>query len=69
MEKASKLFITFGKNLRGQRLERKMTQERLAELADIDRTYIYRLEAGVRLPSIQVLARLASAFGQTPGQF
>lgn len=69
MEKTAKLFVNFGKNLRGQRLERHLTQERLAELADIDRTYIYRLEAGVRLPSIQVLVKLANAFDQTPGQF
>jgi transcriptional regulator with XRE-family HTH domain len=69
VEKPTKLFINFGKNLRNQRLENQFTQEKLAELADLDRTYIYRLEAGARLPSIQVLVRLANAFDQTPGQF
>lgn len=69
METIPKLLTHFGKNLRAHRLEKALTQERLAELADVDRTYIYRLEAGARLPSIQVLVKLAGAFDQTPGQF
>jgi len=46
-----------------------MTQEALAELAEIDRTYIYRLENGKRVPSLSVVIKLAHAFKQSPGQF
>ena len=59
----------FGKNLKEKRVESGMTQERLAELADIDRTYIYRLENGKRAPSLSVVIKLAHAFKATPGQF
>jgi transcriptional regulator with XRE-family HTH domain len=61
--------IIFGKNLKERRNEVGMTQEALAELADIDRTYIYRLENGKRAPSLSVVIKLAHAFKQSPGQF
>lgn len=69
MEKKANPSAHFGKNLKEKRLEKGFTQEKLAELADTDRTYIYRLENSKRFPSLQVLIRLAHAFGMTPGQF
>ena len=69
MERKEKKLASFGRNLKDLRHEKGLTQERLAELADIDRTYIYRLESSLRLPSLPVVVRLAKAFGQTPGQF
>jgi len=69
MEKKAVLAVNFGKNLKEKRQEKGFTQERLAELADVDRTYIYRLENSKRFPSLAVLLQLANAFGLTPGQF
>lgn len=69
MEKKAVLAVNFGKNLKEKRQEKGFTQERLAELADVDRTYIYRLENNKRFPSLAVLLQLANAFGLTPGQF
>jgi transcriptional regulator with XRE-family HTH domain len=69
MEKKAVPAIVFGKNLREKRTETGMTQERLAEMAEIDRTYIYRLENGKRAPSLSVVIKLAHAFKQSPGQF
>lgn len=42
----------FGKVLKQVRGDKGLTQEKLAELADVERTYIYRLETGKRSPSL-----------------
>jgi transcriptional regulator with XRE-family HTH domain len=57
----------FGKVLRQIREDKKMTQEKLAELAEVDRTYIWRLESGRRSPSLSMIFKLADAFKMTPG--
>lgn len=41
-----------GRNLKRIRLERKLTQERLAELSGFSQQYISGLEKGVRNPTI-----------------
>ena len=53
--------ISFGKTLRKYRLEQKLSQERLAELADLDRTYISQIERGLKSPSIKALISLSQA--------
>lgn len=40
---------------------RGLTQEKLAELVDVDRRHIQRIEAGTANPGIDVLAGLKSA--------
>jgi transcriptional regulator with XRE-family HTH domain len=69
MESKANLPPAFGRNLKRKRSESGLTQEKLAELADVDRTYIYRLENGRRAPSLPVLIRLSHAFKLSPGQF
>jgi transcriptional regulator with XRE-family HTH domain len=39
------------------------TQERLAEHAELDRSYIAGIEAGLRNPSIEAVAKLAKGLG------
>jgi transcriptional regulator with XRE-family HTH domain len=68
MEKKANTAVIFGKNLKEKRTEFGFTQEKLAELADVDRTYIYRLESGKRAPSLQIIIKIASAFKLSPGQ-
>ena len=53
----------FGRNLRAYRLERKFSQEKLAEVSGLHRTYISSLESGARNPTITVVAQLANALG------
>jgi len=48
----------FGKVVREIRTEKGLTQEKLAELAEIDRTYIYRIEYGLREPSFSIFLKL-----------
>ena len=58
----------FGKVLKELRVERSLTQEKLAELADFDRTYIYRLEKGKREPSLSTILKLSDALKVSPGE-
>jgi transcriptional regulator with XRE-family HTH domain len=48
----------FGKNLSRLRKDRGFTQERLAEMADVELRYIQWLESGRSWPSLPVLGRL-----------
>lgn len=56
-----KIQTVFGKVLRKYRLQQKLSQEKLAELADLDRTYISQIERGLKSPSIKSLLALAHA--------
>ena len=42
------------------------TQEELADKADMDRTYLSRLERGAYSPTIDMVAKIAGAFGVDP---
>jgi len=50
-----------GRRIRLLRNERGWSQERLAEHASLDRSYIAGIEVGVRNPSLKALERLAVA--------
>lgn len=51
----------FGKNLRKLRLSQKISQEKLAELIGVDRTYIGMIERGEKSISLVYLVRLTHA--------
>ena len=51
----------FGNNLKRLRLEKGLSQEKLALNADIDRTYIPSIEKGERNVSIVIAEKLAIA--------
>lgn len=53
----------FGAVLRTAREKAGMTQEQLAFDADLDRTYISRLENGKMSPTLDTLLRLGDALG------
>lgn len=48
-----------GKKVVSERKRRKLSQEELAHLSDIDRTYLARIEEGKANPSIKVLNKLS----------
>jgi XRE family transcriptional regulator, regulator of sulfur utilization len=58
----------FGSVLRELRQQRGLTQETLAELADLDRTYPGLLERGLRTPTLTVVLRLANALETEPSR-
>ena len=55
----------FAVNVRKARLIAGLSQEDLAAIADIDRTYVSGIERGVRNPTISVVARFALALKTT----
>lgn len=53
----------FGDRLRELRKERGWTQERLAEAAGMDRSFIADVERGARFPGLDTCWRLADGLG------
>lgn len=59
----SDVAIRFGKRLREVREEAGLSQEKLAELSTLHRTYVSSVERGKRNISIENIERLAVALG------
>ena len=57
MSSASKIL---SQNVRALRVERGLSQEELAHLSGLDRTYISGVERGIRNPTIAVLEKIAA---------
>lgn len=53
----------FGRRIHRLRVAKGLTQEQLCELAEIDRSYIQRIEAGTRTPSIEIVVRIQKGLG------
>ena len=53
----------FGKRLRELRQMRNITQEQLADMADISRVMVGRYETTDQLPALDTLVRIADALG------
>jgi transcriptional regulator with XRE-family HTH domain len=52
----------FGNRVKQLRQENELSQEALAHLADLDRTYIPSIEKGERNVSLEVIQKLSKAF-------
>ena len=57
------------RNIRRLRVAHGLSQEALAVDAEIDRTYVSRLERGLENPSVAVLERLAKALAANIEEF
>jgi transcriptional regulator with XRE-family HTH domain len=58
----------FGLTLKTLRKERRLSQDRLAELCNFDRTYPSLLERGLRSPTVSMLLRVANALDVEPAR-
>jgi transcriptional regulator with XRE-family HTH domain len=63
MPKRDSILAALGLNVRKRREARGLTQEKLAERANLDPTYISGIERGLRNPGIKNVARIAKALG------
>ena len=54
-----------GKNVQRLRLARGLSQEDLADEAEVHRTYVSQVERGLRNPTITIIAKLAKGLGVT----
>lgn len=59
MAKDTEALKILGKNLRARRKQAGLTQERLAELCEVDSTYISLLELGKRNPAFSTIVTVA----------
>jgi len=58
----------FGLILRQQRTSKRMTQQRLADVAELSLRYVQGLEAGEKQPSLSTILFLSSGLGISPEQ-
>ena len=58
----------FGARVRAARLALGLSQEKLAELASVHRTFIGQIETGSVGPTLVTIVRLASALGIDPAE-
>ncbi len=68
MPKRDPVLAALGRNVRRQRDAKSLTQEKLAEKAGLDPTYISGIERGLRNPGIKNVARLARALRLTTAE-
>lgn len=66
MDRSERLKHAFGEVLRELRLEARLSQEQLAETADLHRNYIGLVERGINAPSLTAIASLARALNSKP---
>lgn len=59
------ILVRFGQAVRKRRMELDLSQEGLAERADLHRTYIADIERGVRNLSLKNIEKLAQALGMS----
>ncbi|MBD2319928.1 helix-turn-helix domain-containing protein [Phormidium tenue] len=65
----SQLDKTLGIEIQRRRIENGWSQEYLAEITGLHRTYISQLERGLKSPSVRVLNHITNALGLTMSEF
>ena len=67
MRSPDRTLAAFGRNVARIRSQLGLSQDELAEKADLDRTYVSGIERGLRNPGIKAVLRIARALGASPG--
>lgn len=60
--------IAFGKILKRIRKEKEISQEKLSNACNLDRTYISLIERGLRQPSLKTIFKIANALNLPPSK-
>ncbi len=58
--------VRFGERVRALREARDWSQERLAEVTGLHRTYLSGIERGVRNPTLKIILKIAEALQVAP---
>jgi len=66
MKRRKALTLAFGQVIHDERKRAGLSQERLGLSAKVHPTYVSQLERGVKSPSLEVIASLATALKKTP---
>ena len=66
MSSISTLAIKFSKRVRFERIMRRYSQEKLAELAGIGRSTLTQIEAQTSSPTLDIVEKIAKALGFEP---
>jgi len=69
MMQLSQLDKILGLEIQRRRIENGWSQEYLAEITGLHRTYISQLERGLKSPSIRVFSHITNALGLTMSDF
>lgn len=64
MRAMSAISARIGVVIRRNRTDRGLSQESLAELAGLSRSFVGEIERGAAVPSVETLQRLADALGE-----
>lgn len=64
-----KLQIAVAKALKATRTDKALSQEELAHICDLDRTYISGIERQIRNPTVKTLARILTSLKITEQDF
>ena len=59
---------SFGKRLCFIRKSKKLTQERLSELIELDPQYYCKMENGNHFPSVKTLAKITQVYNMAPNE-
>jgi transcriptional regulator with XRE-family HTH domain len=68
MSKRDRILRSLGQSVAKHRRKKNLTQDVLAEKADLDRTYLSDIERGVRNPGLKNVAIIAKALGLTTAE-
>jgi len=66
--KGNYFYNRLGEKIISERERKSLSQEKLGEISDVDRTYIARIEEGKVNPSIMILYKIAKALGMKLSQ-
>ena len=69
MQDSDKFVLAFGQTMKKLRENAGISQEKLAELADLERTFISWLETGNRQATVTTIFKLSKAFKMKPSEF
>lgn len=61
--------IRFGRKLASLRVERGLSQKELAEICELNRTYIGTIERAEKSATVNTIHKLAKGLGISPGVF